>query len=63
MTNNAKKIYTCPMHPEVERDKPGLCPECGMNLIPAKKEMEMDHFAHESALTITPRADLTPLKP
>ncbi|MFH1030364.1 MAG: heavy metal translocating P-type ATPase [bacterium] len=49
MTNNAKKIYTCPMHPEVERDKPGLCPECGMNLIPAKKEMEMDHFAHESA--------------
>lgn len=49
MTNNIKKIYTCPMHPEVERDKPGLCPECGMNLIPAKKEMEMNHSAHESA--------------
>ena len=26
-------IYTCPMHPEVRRDKPGMCPECGMNLI------------------------------
>src|SRR3990167_7086452 len=26
-------VYTCPMHPEVRRDKPGMCPECGMNLI------------------------------
>jgi len=24
--------YTCPMHPEVISDKPGKCPECGMNL-------------------------------
>ncbi len=21
-----KTIFTCPMHPEVERDKPGSCP-------------------------------------
>jgi len=25
-------IYTCPMHPEVEQDKPGDCPKCGMDL-------------------------------
>ncbi len=25
--------WTCPMHPEVVRDEPGQCPECGMNLI------------------------------
>jgi mercuric ion binding protein len=25
--------YTCPMHPEVHSDKPGKCPECGMNLV------------------------------
>ncbi len=25
-------IYTCPMHPEIERDKPGDCPICGMAL-------------------------------
>lgn len=25
--------YTCPMHPEVVRDRPGICPECGMNLV------------------------------
>ena len=24
--------YTCPMHPEVIQDKPGLCPKCGMAL-------------------------------
>src|SRR3989338_11302620 len=28
--------YTCPMHPEISRDKPGMCPECGMNLIKVK---------------------------
>ena len=27
-------IYTCPMHPEIERDKPGDCPICGMALEP-----------------------------
>src|SRR5690606_2991374 len=26
--------YTCPMHPEVIRDKPGDCPICGMALEP-----------------------------
>jgi Cu+-exporting ATPase len=27
-------IYTCPMHPEVEQEGPGSCPECGMDLEP-----------------------------
>jgi len=26
--------YTCPMHPEVVREQPGACPECGMALEP-----------------------------
>src|ERR1700732_1996855 len=26
--------YTCPMHPEIRRDKPGSCPKCGMALEP-----------------------------
>lgn len=30
------EIYTCPMHPEIIRDKPGKCPICGMDLV--KKE-------------------------
>lgn len=28
------KRYTCPMHPEIKRDQPGDCPECGMSLEP-----------------------------
>jgi Cu2+-exporting ATPase len=40
--------YTCPMHPEVVRDKPGLCPECGMNLVPTKAAIKMEgHGDHD----------------
>lgn len=28
--------YACPMHPEIMQDRPGLCSECGMNLVPVK---------------------------
>ena len=27
-------LYTCPMHPEVEQEGPGDCPQCGMALEP-----------------------------
>lgn len=37
-----KELWTCSMHPEIIRDKPGTCPICGMDLI--KKE--------ENAVTI-----------
>ncbi len=29
--------WTCPMHPEIVRDKPGNCPICGMKLVPLKE--------------------------
>src|SRR5947209_4298592 len=28
-----KVIYTCVMHPQVQKDKPGNCPICGMKLV------------------------------
>src|SRR3989338_3673886 len=59
-------VYTCPMHPDVIRDEPGLCPGCGMALIPSvatsmegkPKEVggsyavsEMSHKDHDVAMT------------
>lgn len=31
--NLQTELYTCSMHPEIIRDKPGSCPICGMNLV------------------------------
>lgn len=36
--------YTCPMHPEIQRNKPGKCPVCGMKLVPSN-----EINAHESS--------------
>jgi len=30
----AAALYTCPMHPEIVQDHPGICPKCGMALEP-----------------------------
>jgi Cu+-exporting ATPase len=35
--------YTCPMHPEIVRDKPGNCPICGMALEPMVPSNEPSH--------------------
>jgi len=32
--SQGKAIYTCPMHPEVQQDKPRDCPKSGMALEP-----------------------------
>ncbi len=29
----SRSVYTCVMHPEVQQEKPGNCPKCGMTLI------------------------------
>ena len=31
--HNGDGIYTCPMHPQIQQDKPGSCPICGMDLV------------------------------
>lgn len=31
------KTYTCPMHPQIVEDKPGICPVCFMDLVPIEK--------------------------
>ncbi|HMJ47632.1 MAG TPA: heavy metal-binding domain-containing protein, partial [Ferruginibacter sp.] len=32
-TTSTKIIYTCPMHPQIQKEKPGNCPICGMTLV------------------------------
>ncbi len=41
--------YTCPMHPNIQQDKPGMCPECGMSLVKSKAQMPNDkeHMGHD----------------
>ena len=36
----AGTVYTCPMHPEIRRDRPGNCPKCGMTLEPVLPDLE-----------------------
>jgi hypothetical protein len=30
---DARVVYTCPMHPEVQQSGSGKCPKCGMTLV------------------------------
>lgn len=47
-TGGKVAIYACPMHPEITKDSPGLCSECGMQLVETrKKNNEYDkHSGH-----------------
>src|SRR3989338_245452 len=41
-------IYTCPMHPNIVQDTPGMCPECGMNLLQSeKRKVQNEHTEHD----------------
>jgi Cu(I)/Ag(I) efflux system membrane fusion protein len=45
------QIYTCPMHPQIRQPRPGRCPICGMELVPATSAAtNLD----ELAIRITP---------
>ncbi len=36
----ADTIYSCPMHPEIQQQKPGNCPQCGMALQAVLESLE-----------------------
>jgi Cu2+-exporting ATPase len=40
-------VYTCPMHPETQQEKPGICPECGMNLIKTRAKINQETTKYE----------------
>ncbi|MDP2641252.1 MAG: copper-translocating P-type ATPase [Candidatus Yanofskybacteria bacterium] len=47
---NRSSLYTCPMHPEVQREAPGMCPECGMALIPSPEKTGHNGHAEKKEL-------------
>ena len=46
--SHAKKVYVCPMHPDVVSDQPGSCPKCGMQL-ELKKPSHQTESTHHHA--------------
>jgi membrane fusion protein, copper/silver efflux system len=46
-TEHQNEVYTCSMHPQIIRDKPGSCPICGMTLV--KKTTE-DHTVNNHSI-------------
>ena len=36
--SDAPTVYTCPHHPEVTSNQPGVCPKCDMKLQPKKAD-------------------------
>ncbi|MCX6224250.1 MAG: efflux RND transporter periplasmic adaptor subunit, partial [Bacteroidia bacterium] len=39
ITEKKSTIWTCSMHPQIRKDEPGLCPLCGMDLIPLSQDV------------------------
>lgn len=44
------QVYTCPMHPQIIREKPGACPICGMDLVKKEGTGKKDETAELEAL-------------
>lgn len=49
------QMWTCSMHPQIRLPKPGKCPICGMNLIPANDRGPQGMVGMRQ-LTVTPEA-------
>ncbi len=43
--SNEPTVYTCPMHPQIEQNRPGTCPLCKMDLVP--KEQPAQYVARK----------------
>ncbi len=56
-SQSAVQLWTCGMHPQVIRDRPGLCPICQMELTPLVVAPEAAHRTADgagNAITIDP---------
>lgn len=44
--NNSQQ-YTCPMHPEIVKDRSGSCPICGMDLVPLEPNISAEQKVYK----------------
>lgn len=44
-------VYTCPMHPEVQKHASGVCPQCGMVLVEATQGEEHQGMHHMKSVS------------
>jgi len=49
-------IWTCSMHPQIQQDKPGNCPICGMELIPMNESEGSSSEAGQFTVSLTDAA-------
>jgi len=56
-TDQSKKVYSCPMHPDVTAKSKGKCPKCGMNLRPVDQKESVAEASHE-VVTPTTSAEM-----
>ncbi|MEZ4905742.1 MAG: efflux RND transporter periplasmic adaptor subunit [Spirosomataceae bacterium] len=47
-----KAVYTCPMHPQIQKDQAGSCPICGMDLVKKGGIAEGEALSPDDSLTI-----------
>ena len=52
-------LYTCGMHPEVIQEGPGLCPICGMRLVPLSSTLEGGTADGSPSGTVTIHPEIT----
>ncbi|MBI3132195.1 MAG: efflux RND transporter periplasmic adaptor subunit [Acidobacteria bacterium] len=49
-----KKMYQCPMHPQILQDHPGSCPICGMDLVLMEGEGGSSEVEGQATVTLSP---------
>lgn len=50
LTSATSEQWTCPMHPEIVKDKAGACPKCGMDLVPLKADLSAEEKSYKKLL-------------